>query len=164
MSNLAACVLGAATIVTTGMLCGCAPRGDAEMIGHTTHVLDSATINRFFLRNPLPDDAPQRVSPLLDSAQFSLHVSRVHTSDARHVHIDHDLTLFVHRGVGEVFVNDRRRRVGPGDVLHIPRGVPHYSVNKTKLPLTLVLLFTPPMHTNDTIDFPADAESYPRPP
>jgi mannose-6-phosphate isomerase-like protein (cupin superfamily) len=115
-----------------------------------------ARIQRVLDSNPVGEDEPFRAATLLNGHDFSLHVLQFRTGERRHIHRAHDLTFMVHRGQGELFIDDVRHPAQPGDVFHIPRRTPHYVVNTGVEPLVAVIIFTPEFDLTDSV--PVEAE------
>lgn len=62
----------------------------------------------------------------------------------RHTHPDSDEILFVIRGEGEQEVADETREIEAGDMVFIPEGVEHGTVNTGWEPLLLLAVYAPP--------------------
>jgi oxalate decarboxylase/phosphoglucose isomerase-like protein (cupin superfamily) len=62
----------------------------------------------------------------------------------RHNHPDSEEILYVVSGRGDQTVADDEFAVEPGDVVHIPEGVYHSTVNTGWEPLKLVAVYGPP--------------------
>jgi oxalate decarboxylase/phosphoglucose isomerase-like protein (cupin superfamily) len=62
----------------------------------------------------------------------------------RHTHPDSDEMLYVVRGEGEQEIADETRALSAGDMLYVPRGVEHGTVNTGWEPLVLVAVYAPP--------------------
>lgn len=62
----------------------------------------------------------------------------------RHTHPDSDEILFVIRGEGEQEVADQTRAVSAGDMVFVPEGVEHGTVNTGWEPLLLLAVYAPP--------------------
>jgi len=62
----------------------------------------------------------------------------------RHTHPDSDEILFVIRGEGEQEVAERTREIGAGDMVFVPEGVEHGTVNTGWEPLLLLAVYAPP--------------------
>jgi mannose-6-phosphate isomerase-like protein (cupin superfamily) len=140
--------------------CGCADREAAGVLTRSTEVLDPATIERFLVSHPKGAGGEQQTR-LLESREFSADLLQI-DSQPRRLHREHDVTLFVYRGVGDVVINDLRRRARPGDLFHIPRSTPYSIASRGDGPLILVEFFTPPMEQADTVELPPGEQSYER--
>lgn len=133
-----------------------------QLAARPTEVLDTALIEQILRQRPVRDDQDFLPHTLLVSHEFSAHLLQFRTGEQRHVHRLHDLTIVVHRGRGEVYIDDIRRMARAGDVFHIPRGVPHSIRNAGDEPLISVNIFTPPYDGHDSIPAPAGSRSIER--
>lgn len=61
-----------------------------------------------------------------------------------HTHPDSDEILYIIHGDGEQTVGDETEAVGPGDMIHIPAGVEHGTVNTGWDTLQLLAVYAPP--------------------
>lgn len=62
----------------------------------------------------------------------------------RHTHPDSDEILYAIHGEGEQEVADETRDIRAGDVVYIPEGVEHGTINTSWDPLILLVLYAPP--------------------
>ena len=81
--------------------------------------------------------------------EASFHLVRVRAAEKPHVHDAHDGTVFVLSGRFLVHFGERSVVVGPGDVIEIPRGVPHWAENISSEPSEAYVIFTPPYDGTD---------------
>ncbi len=68
-----------------------------------------------------------------------------------HHDADSDITMFLLRGQGTIRIGDRSFPVKAGDVLHIPRGVPHGFVNQGSGIGIALLVLSPSPGPNDQV-------------
>lgn len=61
-----------------------------------------------------------------------------------HTHPDSDEILYLVSGEGEQIVADETKEVGPGDMIYIPEGVEHGTVNTGWDTLQLLAVYAPP--------------------
>jgi len=61
-----------------------------------------------------------------------------------HDHPGVEEILYVISGRGEQMVAGERRRVGPGDVVHIPPDVPHETINRGFEEMKILAIYAPP--------------------
>lgn len=61
-----------------------------------------------------------------------------------HTHPDSDEILYTIRGEGEQDVGDETRDIVAGDMVYIPEGVEHGTINTGWEPLTLLAVYAPP--------------------
>ncbi|WP_138004868.1 cupin domain-containing protein [Halalkalirubrum salinum] len=62
----------------------------------------------------------------------------------RHTHPNSDEILYVIRGEGEQEVADETREIAAGDMVFVPEGVEHGTVNTGWEPLLLLAVYAPP--------------------
>ncbi|MEF8824870.1 MAG: cupin domain-containing protein [Halapricum sp.] len=62
----------------------------------------------------------------------------------RHTHPDSDEILYVVRGEGEQEVAEETREITAGDMVYVPEGVEHGTVNTGWEPLVLLAVYAPP--------------------
>ena len=62
----------------------------------------------------------------------------------RHSHPDSDEILFVISGEGQQEVADETREIGAGELVFVPEGVEHGTVNTGWEPLVLLAVYAPP--------------------
>lgn len=62
----------------------------------------------------------------------------------RHTHPDSDEILYVIRGEGKQEVADQSREIVVGDMVHVPEGIEHGTINTGWEPLTLLAVYAPP--------------------
>jgi len=62
----------------------------------------------------------------------------------RHTHPDSDEILYVLRGEGEQEVADETREISAGEMVFVPEGVEHGTVNTGWEPLLLLAVYAPP--------------------
>lgn len=141
---------------------GCAAPGPERVLVRATEVVDQTIIERILRRDPIPPDKPVHRSALLEGNEFSGYVYQIADRQPRHLHQHHDLTFVVYRGRGQIFIDDRRRHMAPGQFYHVPRGVPHYCVNTGSDPLVGIVLYSPALNGEDTVEVPRGAKSYER--
>jgi mannose-6-phosphate isomerase-like protein (cupin superfamily) len=67
----------------------------------------------------------------------------------RHVHKAHDETIYVVRGSGQIFVNDKWVDVRPGSVHFNPMGAMHTSRPTGNEPFVILSIFTPALKEPD---------------
>lgn len=62
----------------------------------------------------------------------------------RHTHPESDEILYVVRGEGEQEIADESRSIAAGDMVFVPEGVEHGTVNTGWEPLLLLAVYAPP--------------------
>jgi len=99
----------------------------------------------------VPADENIRADPVARTETASYHVVQVHDREAPHRHTAHDLTVFVLRGRGTLFLGHRRIRLRAGDAVLIPRGTAHSFVNEGRGRAVTLAVFTPPLDAPDAV-------------
>ena len=89
-------------------------------------------------------------APWGDSADATFRLLRTSVAEQPHVHDDHDLTVVILRGRGVLTVAGREHDAGPGDILHIGRGLPHWFRPDPAEPVIALAIFSPRLDTPDT--------------
>jgi oxalate decarboxylase/phosphoglucose isomerase-like protein (cupin superfamily) len=72
----------------------------------------------------------------------------------RHTHPDSDEILYVVRGEGEQEVADETRDISAGELVFVPEGVEHGTVNTGWEPLVLLAVYAPPGPEEQLRDLP----------
>ncbi|MCX7915369.1 MAG: cupin domain-containing protein [Verrucomicrobiae bacterium] len=103
---------------------------------------------------PPTSTAPVASVPLGATDSSSAHLVQVRDAEPLHIHAHHDLVVVVKRGRGVLRLRDREVRVRAGDVLIIPRGVPHAFRNQSRAPALAIAIFSPPYDGKDMIPVP----------
>ena len=78
----------------------------------------------------------------------------------RHNHPEAEEMLYVVRGEGEQEIGDQTREIQTGDMLYIPKGVYHGTINTGWEPLVLIAVYAPPGPEDILRELP-DAETVP---
>lgn len=92
-----------------------------------------------------------------DAEHFSAGIVQLEPKQGheRHNHPDSEEILYVISGEGIQTVDDDERRITPGDMVYIPAGVHHSTVNATWEPLRLLAAYAPPGPENVLREDPA---------
>jgi len=78
----------------------------------------------------------------------------------RHTHPDSEEILYFLSGEGEQTVADEERSVGAGEMVYIPSGVEHSTINTSWEPLRFIAVYGPPGPEAEIRDLD-DAEIFP---
>ncbi|HSF87032.1 MAG TPA: cupin domain-containing protein [Acidimicrobiia bacterium] len=100
------------------------------------------------------DELPGRDSadPLLGlGAASSIRIVRLHPGRTRqaHRHPHSEEIVYVRTGHGTAFLDGTPCRVAPGDVVHVPPGVPHATIPDTGELMELICFFPHPSLANN---------------
>jgi mannose-6-phosphate isomerase-like protein (cupin superfamily) len=138
-----------AVAAACGFIFGCA---------RTPHLLIAAdgaverrTLNAILESQPLGARENIRATALGRTASVSHHVVQIADREQAHVHQRHDLTVTLLRGTGDFHIGEHTLRMDEGDVAAVPRGMPHFFVNKTSSPAVAFVTFAPPYDGTDRV-------------
>ena len=107
-------------------------------------------LDKILADNPLPPGENIKVANLGRSQSASQHVVQIRDREVPHVHKVHDATVTMLRGEGYLILGKNRINLKAGDVVHIPRGVPHYFVNTASQPTVALAVYSPAFDGKDT--------------
>ena len=79
----------------------------------------------------------------------SAHVTRVWKPLRPHYHATHEETAYVIRGSARMRIGETWHELGPGDLVHVPRGVVHEVLVEESA--TVLSLFAPPFDGVDRV-------------
>jgi mannose-6-phosphate isomerase-like protein (cupin superfamily) len=116
--------------------------------------LTTTRIEDALARHPIAPDENINVITLGATDTVSHHVVQIRHSEELHIHERHDLSAIVYRGAGTMRAGDSVFPVSAGDVLFIPRGVPHAFRNDGVAPAVAIVVFSPSFDGEDTIPWP----------
>jgi mannose-6-phosphate isomerase-like protein (cupin superfamily) len=101
--------------------------------------------------NPLGPNENIKFTNLGRGQGSSHHLVQIRDRESPHLHKAHDGTVTIIRGRGYLIMETRRINLSAGDIVHIPRGAPHYYVNSDLEPTVAFVVFSPPFDGKDTI-------------
>ena len=107
-------------------------------------------LDKILVDNPLPAGENIKVTNLGRSQSASQHVVQIRDREVPHLHKLHDATVTMLRGEGYLILGKNRLNLKAGDVVHIPRGVPHYFVNRASQPTVALAVYSPAFDGKDT--------------
>ncbi len=84
----------------------------------------------------------------------SHHIARVRVAEAPHIHLKHDVTVFLLSGRVRAHVGDRHVELGPGSVVDIPAGTVHWVENLASQSSEAYVIFSPPFDGLDIVPAP----------
>jgi mannose-6-phosphate isomerase-like protein (cupin superfamily) len=101
--------------------------------------------------NPLGPGENIKLITLGQGQSASHHIVQIRDRESPHLHKAHDGTVIVLQGRGYLVMDTRRITLTAGDIVHIPRGVPHYYVNTDLEPAVVFVIFAPPFDGKDNV-------------
>ena len=107
-------------------------------------------LEKILAENPLAPGDNIRVTHLGRSASASQHVVQIRDRELLHVHKLHDATVTMLQGQGYLILDHQRINLKAGDIIHIPRGVPHQYVNTGGAPTVALAVYAPAFDGKDT--------------
>jgi quercetin dioxygenase-like cupin family protein len=107
-------------------------------------------LDKILADNPLPPGENIKVVNLGRSQSASQHVVQIRDREVPHLHKLHDATVTMLRGQGYLILAKNRINLKAGDIVHIPRGVPHYYVNTAGEPTVALAVYSPAFDGKDT--------------
>ncbi len=84
----------------------------------------------------------------------SMHLIHIGGAEPPHTHDQHDVVVVMLSGAAVLHLGDRAMAVKPGDVMEIPRGVPHWAENQAQGGSVVYAVFTPPYDGTDMHPLP----------
>lgn len=136
MLLLVACVLGSAARAS----------GPAAAPGVGIFDVDSLLMDY-----PLAPDQSMRTDQIAHDSLSSVHLTQIRGSIESHRHLSHDENVWVIRGAGRLTMDGVRHKVAAGQVIHIPKGVPHSFHNMGSHPTVVISIFSPGFDGKDRI-------------
>jgi quercetin dioxygenase-like cupin family protein len=127
----------------------CAPTNRFYL--HYDGRLAESDLQQVLNQNPLGPQANIKVVTLGKGETVSHHIVQIRDRETPHVHRSHDLTVFVVRGEGPMFIDKQERYLRAGDAVFIPRGTVHHFTNTSPRPAVALVVFSPPFDGKDTI-------------
>ncbi len=129
------------------LLCLAAPAAQAEQ---------GRIISAENRTKPAPWTASEKKAPvarrtLKQTSEASYHLIRLAGAEAPHIHQNHDLVVSILRGESRIYLGGKAFTAGRGDVIEIPRGMPHWVENAGSGPCVAYAVFTPPFDGKDEI-------------
>lgn len=85
---------------------------------------------RMLAANPLGENEEFKVTPVFENPRSQHVLVQVRNREPAHVHTDSDITVWLLHGDGVMHIGGKTHPVKTGDVIHIPRDVVHYYVNR----------------------------------
>ena len=102
-------------------------------------------------KNPPAKGEAFKVMPVAQGRDASVTVVRAAGELPPHYHESREEVVYVVRGGGTMLLGNEKRPVKAGDILHIPRRVPHGFVNGAKRETVVVSVMAPPFDGKDRI-------------
>jgi mannose-6-phosphate isomerase-like protein (cupin superfamily) len=108
-------------------------------------------IDEILNANPLKAGAKGQIINIAqdDTISLTVQVAAEGLAVKRHVHKTHDETIYVVKGTGQLFINDKWVDIKPGSLHFNPMGKVHTIKNTGNEPLVIISIYTPAMKEPD---------------
>ena len=139
------------SLAVLGMLLGCTPSQIPYVFLQYGKEFRQADVNKLLADNPLGPGENIKITTLGQGQGASHHIVQIRDRESPHLHKAHDGTVIMVRGRGYLMMDTRRITLTAGDIVHIPRGVPHYYVNTDLEPTVAFVIYAPPFDGKDNV-------------
>lgn len=92
-----------------------------------------------------------RIETIAENELSSHHLVVIREKEPLHYHANHDGWALVLKGEADFLLGKTSRLLRRGDMVYIPRGVPHQATRRGREALAAFVIFTPPFDGKDTI-------------
>ena len=128
----------------------------AFFLGRATAVEGGPKPQVFSLSSVLARNSPAKgeaikIVPVVQGQDASVTVVRAMGELPPHYHESREEVVYVIRGGGTMLLGNEKRPIKAGDILHIPRRVPHGFVNGAKRETVVLSVMAPPFDGKDRI-------------
>lgn len=101
--------------------------------------------------NPISETEEFKVVPVFENPRSKHVLVQVRRREPVHLHADSDITVWLLRGNGTMHVGGKEYPVKVGDVIHIPRDVVHYYVNRGAEVGAALVVYSPAPGPDDRV-------------
>lgn len=109
------------------------------------------TVPQLTARLPVPASEALRREVFNQTAHVTLLAVAVRTGEKPHRHDKSDMLVIMLKGKGNMTVSDQKFPMQAGDIVFVPKGVPHFFVNTDQEPSIALAVFTPPFQRGDIV-------------
>ncbi len=118
-------------------------------VGEEGNNVTNVSIETALHENRLPEHQNISSVRLHRGETSSYHLIQVRKGEPLHVHHDHDLAVVIYHGRGVMQIGTNRFPVSTGDIISVPKEMPHSYRNEMLRPSVAVAIFTPPLDGKD---------------
>ncbi|MEK7261626.1 MAG: cupin domain-containing protein [Pseudomonadota bacterium] len=108
-------------------------------------------LEKILAANPLGENEAFKVTPLFENPRSKHVLVQVRDREPAHVHTDSDITVWLLRGGGVMHVGGKEHPVKVGDVIHVPRDVVHYYLNRGPEAGAALVVYSPAPGPDDRV-------------
>lgn len=147
MGRVSPLIVAALVLAVGGFGCsalrpGCDGVAGAANVLHSVEPVRSQSLAAVIGEMPMQgEDIVRR--HLASGPESSVFLIRIGGGEEPHRHARYDLTVVVVEGEGTLWLDGEPLAMRPGDIAHIPRGVPHHFVNSGTVPASAIGVFSP---------------------
>ncbi|MDH3309824.1 MAG: cupin domain-containing protein [Gammaproteobacteria bacterium] len=130
------------------------PAGATEWIGPDEKVPEKyhrMNLEKLLDENKSPVGENIKALTIVRSERSSSLLVQVRDREPLHLHADSDITVFLLRGEGDIWLGKHSIAVKTGDIMHIPRGVVHAYINRGADPAVAFVVYSPAPGPRDRV-------------
>lgn len=136
------------------LLSGCAlvsDDADQQALVHNfrTDRVESSNLDAVFTMEKFSKPANKIGHPLSQTEAHQVLAAQIRDREKPHLHEQHDLLVYLHRGQGVLNTPHGKTELSPGDWTSISRRTPHQFINTGDGPARAVVIRTPPPEGRD---------------
>jgi mannose-6-phosphate isomerase-like protein (cupin superfamily) len=108
-------------------------------------------LEKILTANPLGENEEFKVMSLFENPRSKHVLVQVRDREPAHVHTDSDISVWLLRGNGVMHIGGKEHPVKTGDVIHVPRDVVHYYVNRGPEAGAALVIYSPAPGPDDRV-------------
>ena len=108
-------------------------------------------LEKILTANPLGENEEFKVTPLFENPRSKHVLVQVRDREPAHVHTDSDISVWLLHGNGVMHIGGKEHPVKTGDVIHVPRDVVHYYVNRGSEAGAALVIYSPAPGPDDRV-------------
>mgnify|MGYP001561423496 FL=1 len=108
-------------------------------------------LEKILTANPLGENEEFKVMSLFENPRSKHVLVQVRDREPAHVHTDSDISVWLLRGNGVMHIGGKEHPVKTGDVIHVPRDVVHYYVNRGSETGAALVIYSPAPGPDDRV-------------
>lgn len=139
---------------TIMLLLGLGATAQADWLGPEAKSGDryaARDLEKILAANPLGENEAFKFTPVFENPRSKHVLVQVRDREPAHVHTDSDITVWLLRGSGVMHVGGKEHPVKAGDVIHVPRDVVHYYLNRGPEAGAALVVYSPAPGPDDRV-------------
>ena len=133
------------------------PRWIAPRTNETAR-LQSVEIVELLAQNRLGPEENIKALSLHRDTHNAILLVQVRHREPNHYHADSNITVLMLEGQGVLHTGNQSFDLAVGDSALVPRGAPHYFVNRGNVPAAALVIYAPPPSKNDRVVIKTEPE------